>query len=301
MNRRRLTFAILISAAVLSLGFALVKYRDGREFYKPANILGRFPAEDATVIRADFSALRMTGFLSASKVPLEPEYKAFVDGTGFDYRRDLDSVTAALGPTGNYFIARGRFDWPRLRAYAAQQGGSCYQDLCRMQGSTPERRISFLPLRDDTIAIAVSTNDLAVTKLTGESKPVTTALPDSPAWISIPGTFLRQQNTLPPGLRLLLSALTGADRVILQVNATPTGIEAKMEAPCRSVTDARVLTSQLKNTTTMLKEAVTRDPQTAKDDLAVLLTSGGFDQKDKTVLGRWPVPKGLLESLTAGI
>ncbi len=299
MNRRRLTIAILISAAALAAVFTAVKLRDNQEFYKTANLLGRFPAEEATVIRADLTLVR--AFLSSSKAPLEPEYKAFLDGTGFDYHRDLEFVIAALGSSGNYFIAKGRFDWPKLRAYATQQGGSCYQELCRMPGSTPERRISFLPLRNDTIAIAVSTNDLAVTKLTTPGKPVTTSLPDSPVWISIPGSLLRQPATLPPGLRLLLSALTGADRVIFQVNASPTGIEARLEAPCRSVTDARVLTSQLKTTTAMLKEAVTKDPQTAKDDLAVFLTSGGFDQKDKTVLGRWPVPVGLLQSLTSGI
>ena len=85
----------------------------------------------------------------------EPEYKQFVNSTGLDYRRDLDLVVASFSPSGNYFIARSSLDWNKLRDYATRQGGSCYQDLCRMQGSTPERHISFLPLRHDAIAVAV--------------------------------------------------------------------------------------------------------------------------------------------------
>ena len=49
-----------------------------------------------------------------------------------------------------------------------------------MQGSTPERRISFLPLRDDIMALAVSTDDLAATRLTKTGAPVNTPLPQRP-------------------------------------------------------------------------------------------------------------------------
>ncbi len=108
----------------------------------------------------------------------ESDYKrSFFDGTGFDYKRDLDSVVASFSGAGNFFIARGRFDWAKLRAYAVREGGSCYKDLCRIQGSKPERHISFLPLRDDAIALAVSTNDLAATQLTKTGQPITAAIP----------------------------------------------------------------------------------------------------------------------------
>ena len=129
---------------------------------------------------------------------LEPDYKQFVEGTGFDYKRDLDSVTASFSRSGNYFIARGRFHWAKLRDYAVRQGGSCYQDLCRVQGSRPDRHISFLPLRNDAIALAVSTNDLAATLLTKTGQPVTAAIPAAPVWISVPGAELRRQDALPP-------------------------------------------------------------------------------------------------------
>ena len=148
-----------------------------RVFFEPARLLSRFPVENAAVFSADFTLLREAGLLSESKAAVEPDYRKFVDATGFDYKRDLDFVVASFSTSGNYYIARGRFNWPKLRAYAAQQGGGCYQDLCRMPGSTPERRISFLPLRSDAIAVAVSTYDLAASRLVNAGAPVAANLP----------------------------------------------------------------------------------------------------------------------------
>ena len=177
MNRRRVTIGIVAAATLLAAVLLAVKWRESRTFFEPARLLSRFPVEDAAVVSIDFALLRAGGFLNSQKTPVEADYKAFIDGTGFDYRRDLDSAVATLSPSGNYFIARGRFQWDRLRAYAVKQGGSCYEQLCRMPGSTPERRISFLPLREDAIAIGVSTNDLAATRLTQPGKALTMPLP----------------------------------------------------------------------------------------------------------------------------
>ena len=99
----------------------------------------------------------------------------------------------------------------------------------------------------------------------------------------------------------MFSALTTADRVVVTVAPSGGGVEARLETQCHSVADARVLSSQLKTATSLLKEAISRDSQTAKDELAVFLISGSFDQNDKQVTGRWPVKRSLLGSLTAGI
>jgi hypothetical protein len=238
--------------------------------------------------------------MGSTTVP-EPEYKQFLDGTGFDYKRDLDSAVASFSRDGNFFIARGRFDWKKLREYAERQGGSCYQSLCRMQGSTPARHISFLPLRNDALALAVSTDDLAATRLTKTGRPVTAVLPSAPVWISVPGSELRRQDALPPGLRLMLSALTTADRVIVTLGPANQSIEAHLEATCRTQDDAKILASQLRTTTAVLKEALARDKRAGDDEVATMLTAGRFDQTDRRVTGKWPVRKSLLDALTAGI
>lgn len=298
---RRITPVIVLAAVALAGIVLWMKWSDARRFSDPRTLLSRFPVEDAIVLSADFASVRRAGLLSDPKLPLEPEYRQFLDGTGFDYRKDLDSVMASFSKSGNFYIARGRFNWPRLRDYAAQQGGSCYQQLCRMQGSTAERRISFLPLRDDTMALAVSTNDLAATRLTTQGNAVQAQLPAAPVWISVPGSALHDSAALPPGLRLMLSALTSADRLVLSVNLSGTGLAAKMEATCRTNDDARVLASQLRNVTATLKDALRQDKEAQSDDLVKVLIGGTFDDNGARVNGSWPFSKSLIASLTAGI
>jgi hypothetical protein len=303
--RKPIALAVPLAGLLLLGGVIGYRIHSSRAFFDQRVLLSRFPAEDALAMSVDFATLRKAGLLDESpgqsKTPLEPEYKQFLDGTGFDYKRDLDSVVASFSRSGSFFIARGRFHWAKLRDYAVRGGGSCYQDLCRMQGSRPERHISFLPLRDDAIALAVSTNDLAATLLAKTGQPVTAAIPAAPVWLSVPGAELRRQDALPPDMHLMLSALTNADRVIITLGQAGPGIEAHMEATCRTQDDARVLASQLRTTTALLKEALTRDKKVADDEVATLLTGGSFDQTDRRVTGRWPVRKSLLDALTAGI
>ena len=300
----RIAFAAVLAglaAVALAAGF---RFQSSRSFFEPRHLLARFPAEDALALNVDVASLRRAGFLESKAAP-EPDYRQFVDGTGFDYRRDLDSVSASFSQSGSYFIARGRFHWDKLRDYTTRQGGSCYQDLCRAAGSRPERHISFLPLRDDAIALAVSTDDLAATRLTRTGPPITAPIPESPVWISVPGSELRRQDSLPPGLHLMLAALTSADRIVITFGvisgAGGNGIEARMEASCRTPDDAKTLASQLRSVTTLLKEAAARDKQPGDDEITALLTSGSFDQHDRRVNGKWPVRRTLLDALTAGI
>ncbi len=301
MWARRIGLAAVVLAAVcLAAAFGWAKWRESR-FFETAVLLSRFPMEDASVLRVDVAALRAGGYLGASKLPLEPEYKQFLDGTGFDYRRDLELVIASFSKSGNFFIARGHFDWNKLRNYARQRGGSCYQELCRVQGSTPERHISFLPLRDDALALAVSTDDLAATRLSTAGQPVTVPVPNAPAWVSIAGSALRQPGALPPGIRVVFSGLVNADRVVVTVDAAPTGVAAHLEANCRTQDDARILASQLRSTTDLLKQASLREAKAPKDELTQMLVAGSFDQTDRRVTGKWPVAKTLLDSLTSGI
>lgn len=300
-SRRFVGLAILLAGVLLVGGFSAHRVWATRAFFDPPALLSRFPAEDALVMSADVQALRRGGLLPQSRSAIEPEYKQFLDGTGFDYRRDLDSVVASFSRSGTFFIARGRFDWKKLRDYATRQGGSCYQDLCRLQGSAPERHISFLPLRSDAIALAVSTDDLAASRLTKTSAPVTVTLPVAPVWISVPGTELRRQNALPPSMHLMLSALTSADRVVITFGPGNQGIEAELNATCRTPDDARVLESQLRSATGLLKEALARDKSMPDNELAAALTAGSFDRIDSKVTGKWPVRKNLLEALTSGL
>ena len=297
---RRVTQAIIGAAILLAGVFLFLKVREGRTFFEPAVLLSRFPVEEAAVLSADAATLRKAGFLAAPATAPEPEYHQFVLDTGFDYRRDLELVAASFSASGTYIIARGHFDWVKLEAYARRQGGNCYQRLCRMQGSKPDRRISFLPLRDDTIALAVSTDDLAAAKLENPGPKLTAKLPTEPVWLSVPGTFLRNRDALPASLRVTLSGVINADRLVFTISQVGQGIELRMQATCRSLDDARILQSQLRSNTTLLKEAIAKGPAAA-DDLTRTLAAGNFDQTEKLVAGKWPLSRALLDSLTSGI
>lgn len=298
--RSRVLAAAFVALIVLGAAGGWRWYK-WRQFFEPAALLSRFPAEDAAVVSVDAALLRRAGLLSASKIALEPEYKQFLEETGFDFRRDLDHVTAAFGPSGTSFIARGRFDWAKLRAYATQHGGSCYEQLCRLQGSTAERHISFLPLRSDALGLAVSTDDLAASKLSKAGQPVAAALPAAPVWASVPGSVLRREGALPMGLRVMFSGLINADRAVFTVDPSPTGIEARLVASLRNVDDARTLLGQLKTSTSSLKQELATNATVRTDELARVLAGGTFRQDDRKVEGRWVLAQNALQALMAGI
>jgi len=299
--RRRITIGILVSAIVL-IGLAVwLNARRSSGLSSQLDLLSRLPNEPAAaVLSVDFSILRRAGLLNAHNSPLEPEYKKFVDGAGFDYRRDLDFVVASFSGAGEFFVARGHFDWEKLRSYAIKQGGSCYDQLCRVQGSTPERRISFLPLRDNVIGLAVSTDDLAATRLRTPNSVLTSQVPDTPVWLSVSGQVLSHPGALPEGIRVALSGLMETDRVLLTAGPGPHGIEAHLETTCRTLDAARTLESQLRTTAATLKEASVRN-KTGDETLAAVLSGGSFGRDAKKVTGTWRIDPAIIEGLTDGI
>ena len=144
-------------------------------------------------------------------------------------------------------------------------------------------------------------NDLEASRLTKAGDPVTTPLPSAPVWLSVPGAELRKQGALPPRLGMMLSSLGNADRIVVAIAPVAHGIEARLEANCRTADDAKILASQLRVTTAALKEAVAKDKDAQNDELTTMLAAGNFEQAGIKVIGTWPVQKSLLDALTAGL
>ncbi len=169
----------------------------------PAGMLQRLPPREAMVLFVDLDTLRRGGLLKllSAKTPEDPDYQTFVRATGFDYQTDLDRAAASFSNDGVYLVVKGRFDWNKLRAYAEAQGGRCQRGMCRMSGSTPERRISFFLLQSNLLALAVSTDGFAAAKLAegtaGLVNPLDT--PRDPVWLSIPAESLKSTDQLPAG------------------------------------------------------------------------------------------------------
>jgi hypothetical protein len=273
--------------------------------HSPAELLARLPARDAVVLCIDFAALRQAGLLrifEGSDLVQEPEYRAFRDGTGFDYLRDLDWLAASFQPESSYFLLRGRFNWAMLADYVALQGGTCYNSFCRVQGSTPDRRISHYPMEPGLMALAVSKDDYAASALQRPSSSARPAArPPQPVWFSVPAARLRQIQAVPAAARLLAQALADTEGVLLAAGPRDGQVELSLEATCGAPQQAAALASQLRRLTALLIEAVAAEKrQPDSRDLSGILAAGAFESKGRVVYGRWPVPRAFLQSLAGG-
>jgi hypothetical protein len=81
---------------------------------------------DADALRA----AKLLDSVAGSPASEEPDYRRFVEETGFDYRKDLNAAAASFLNGDAYMAVRGRFDWKRLSEYARAQRGECSGSFC---------------------------------------------------------------------------------------------------------------------------------------------------------------------------
>src|SRR5437868_435266 len=142
-----------LAALVIVLCAAAVGVSHWRRVSKPFSavaLIECLPPDQSTHLYIDVATLRNSGLLdllTGSKAAEEPDYRKFVDQSGFDYKTDVDAVAAAFVHGNVYFTLRGRFDWKRLPDYARAQGGTCRNSICSMPASKPDRHISFYPVK----------------------------------------------------------------------------------------------------------------------------------------------------------
>jgi hypothetical protein len=169
MNKRRTGGIIL--AVILVGAIALYAYqRWGGRASSPQNeVLAQMPAEASAVLYLDLDALRQSPFLAelykwAPEREADPDYAQFLKSTGFNYESDLNRVGLALLGHGQettlFAVADGRFDRPKIAAYARQAGareseGGREIFSVPLEGST--RRITFTFLASDRLALTNGT------------------------------------------------------------------------------------------------------------------------------------------------
>jgi len=271
--------------------------------YDAAHLISALPTDRATVVYLDTGQLRDSGLLAllaGSKAAEEPDYRKFVDETGFDYRTDLDAVAAAFVENRFYATLRGRFHWKQLTAYAESQGGECHYSVCTMLGSTADRSISFYPLKSDVLALAVSNDPRGVT-LIGPRGGVRISVPGDPVWISVPAAAFNRLEAFPAGTRAFLSPLTHAEKVIFAAGPQGDRLQLRLEVACATPQAAADLVKEFSSVTGLLKSMIEREHMTPNTrDLSGVLVAGTFEQRQSTVIGTWPVERGFLEALASG-
>jgi hypothetical protein len=299
--RRRIPPALVLLALAAICGGSVLLVAWLRERSRTtADWLGRLPPGEAVIVYVDWEALTRAGFaewLGLSRLAEEPEYRAFVEQSGFDPRRDLQAALIAFHPEGAFFLLRGRFDWSALARFVAAQGGVCYNSFCRVAGSRPERKISYFPLRRDVMALAVSRDAWAAQRLQARRAQSLEA-PEAPLWSLAPAESLKTARELPPGTRLFAKAMAGAERLAFWAAPRGDRLELHAEVTCRSAEQAGVLAAQLRGLTQTLREMIAREQQQPNPrDLSGVLTAGVFEQQGRRVRARWPLQRPFLESL----
>jgi hypothetical protein len=296
---KRIVLAVLFLAATICGFFA---WRATRTLSNQ-QLIQSLPQARATHVFIDVDGLRKSGLLdliAGSKSAEDPDYRAFVDQTGLDYRTDLDAVAAAFSEGNTYLALRGRFQWNKLAAYAQAHGGKCDAlKVCSLPATRSGAFISFLLLRPAVLAMAVSTDEHGVNMIGPQDWRKPPHLPSEPVWISVPSFVLTGAN-LVPGTHAFLEPLSQAQDVTFAVGAAPNGFQIRLEAVCATPEIAELLTRRLSATTDMLKKMLEREHMTpSPNDVSAVLTAGTFSQQNDRVTGTWPVARAFIESLAS--
>jgi hypothetical protein len=268
-------------------------------------MVGLLP-KDTTILYADVSLLRRAGLPDVFATPAEePEYRQFVVETHFDYVKDIDALAAAIGKQEYYFVVRGRFDWPRLEAYAKAHGGACTGDSCTAPTSKQGRWSSFFPIQADVLALAVSSDRNAVSILRPKGRINRAAMPRQAAWVNVSPSLLSDPNAFPAPIEIFAAPLAQARHVLLSVGGdqnvdgdSEKKLSIQLVADCDSPLKARLLRDHLEERTGLLRRAMAREHEPpGAAGLMGMIADGSFRLAEDKVLGIWPVPKELLNSL----
>jgi hypothetical protein len=266
-------------------------------------LIQSLPQARATHVFIDVDGLRKSGVLemiAGSKSAEDSDYKAFINETGLDYRTDLDAIAAAFSEGNTYLALRGRFKLAKLEDYAKAHGGKCAGSTCSMPASRPGYFISFVPLRANVLALAVSTDERGVRMIGVQDWRKPPRLPSEPVWISVP-SYVLSDSSVGPGTHAFLEPLSQAQAVTFAIGPSPKGFEVRLQAVCATPEIAELLTRRLSAATDLLKKMLEREHMTANpNDLSGVLIAGTFVQQKEQVSGTWPIERGFIESLAGG-
>jgi hypothetical protein len=301
----RFSFYLRVAVALIVLlgaAVALFEWRRSATQFDEKGLLSSLPRDRAVKVYLDADALRAGGLLDSiagSQASEEPDYRHFIEQTGFDYRRDLNAAAASFVNGDVYIAARGHFDWTRLAEYARSQHGECSGSFCSMPASQPKRYISFHPLRDNVLALAVTGEQRGAAGIAGpgpQRADATDPVPSSPVWISAPGTAFRDLSGLPDGSHIL-SPLADAEEVSFSLGAS----KIQLDAICSSPEVAASVVVKFTATTNLLRSMLQRDKLTPSPaDLSGVLVAGRFETRASHAIGTWPIQKPFIDSLLRG-
>ena len=295
-----------VAAAVIGVLLGVWGYLYYSSPYDAPRLVQCLPSDRALHLYLNVGLLRSGGILdllAGSQGAEEPEYKKFVEETGFNYRTDLDAVAAAFRDGDNYFAVQGRFQWNRLADYARSHQGACEQSMCNMPASQPGKTISFALVRRDVLALAVAGDKQAARVIFPGLWRDPPKIPTVAIWLSAPPYVFADAKNLPAGLGPFRTQLEHARGTEFTLGPSPDSnkFDLRMTVQCATPDDAAKMATQLTSVTDLLKKMMERDKlQPSAGDLSGVLVAGRFESKDEQVAGTWPIERTFIESLVSG-
>ena len=182
--KRNGLYALAFAFASLGLWYVASSHRAAAADSLPA-LIEQAPAGATLIAYVDLAALRQSPWIQqlesiAQPAQVDADYKTFVDGTGFDYQRDLDRVVIAnSGASSDTIIfAEGRFDHKRIEQYALRSGKLQQEDgraVYVVPSPTPGKDIRLTFLSADRIALS-SGGGFSALVSSGAAAPVNSAM-----------------------------------------------------------------------------------------------------------------------------
>ena len=292
----------LVLAGVL-MGVGAYRFRTRP--YDAARLMQCLPPDRSLHVYLDVGLLRSSGILdliAGSPGLEEPDYKQFVEGTGFDYRTDLDAVAIAFRDDDIFYAVQGRFDEQKLMDYARSHGGSCEHVLCSLPGSTPGRTTSFYMIRAGVLALASSHGPSAGDMIAPGAWTEAPKIPTAAIWVSAPPYVFANPESLPTGSRAFLAPLAQARQTYFTLGpGSGDGFALKMEVTTDTAKAAEALRKDLADNTELLNSMLRREKMTPNaGDLSGVLTKGEFVAAGPKVTATWPIERSFVEALAKG-
>jgi len=304
MRRRTVWIAIGLLALAGAAIFSVIDTERHRFVRSSVDLVKQLPPGDFTRFYADLRALRQAALLHllTGVSPIqEKDYQEFVRQTQFDYTRDMDALAGASDGEQFFFLLRGRFQWDKLKQYAATHGGTCRRLSCVVPTSKSGYWVNLVRVQSDVTGLSISANSAAAETLRRKAPETEHAFPTDPVWVSVSRAVLSKPDALPLPMRILAISLQSADRVVLSLGAVTdkqAAFQVELKANFPIEASAETARAQLEIETKMLKlglQRAHRQPNPA--DLTGLIAAGSFRRVRKEVLGSWPVRWELLRTL----
>jgi hypothetical protein len=217
VKSNRLAVLVLLAAITAISLFFWLKEEGSLE---RRQLMAYLPHQNGSLAYADVELLRQTRYLSKLLGERKPEadYLRFVQGTGFDFEKDLDDLAILIGNQSRVFaVAQGRFSWSKLRDYGLQQGGRCTDKDCVIATSN-QRTVFYQFLRNGVIGISFSPAGSEPHQFSFGDLPNSADVGQGPIWLKSTGPDVMNGSWVPTVLRETLGiSLSRAQRIMLSV------------------------------------------------------------------------------------